>query len=104
LTSYYVYPGSLSAKPEVMLQALYKMIDSTMLDGLHGFKRWVCRRRILATQFCSAGLIARDNGLESEVGYLFRSLCAWPSPFWQPRRFALFAVSLRNRFRGFRKM
>jgi glycosyltransferase involved in cell wall biosynthesis len=103
LTSYYVYPGSLSSDPEVMLQALYKMIDTTLLSDLHGFERWICKRRVLAAQLCSAGLIARDNRLKNEVGYIFCSLCAWPSPFWQPRRFALFAVSLRNRFRKLRK-
>jgi hypothetical protein len=82
-----------------MLQALDQIIDTTLLDGLQGFERWVWRRRILAMQLCSAGLIARDNGLKNEVHYMFQSLRSWPSPFWQPRRFAMFAVSVRNRFR-----
>ncbi len=96
LTDYYVYPKSLSANPEKMLEALGRIIDTTLLAGLHGLNRWAWRHRILAVQLCSAGLIARNNGLRNEVGYMFRSLCAWPSPFWEPRRLAMFAISVRN--------
>jgi glycosyltransferase involved in cell wall biosynthesis len=99
LTNYYVHSDSLSSNPEVMLHSLNGIIDATLLADLHGLDRWVWRRRILATQLCSAGLIARDNGLKNDLRYLFRSLCAWPSPFWQPRRFVMFAVSATKRFR-----
>jgi glycosyltransferase involved in cell wall biosynthesis len=99
LTNYYVYPSSLSANPEVMLQALDQIIDTTLLAGLRGFARWAWRRRILAAQLCSAGLIARDNGLKGELRYMFQSLCAWPSPLWEPRRFAMLAVSASNKLR-----
>jgi glycosyltransferase involved in cell wall biosynthesis len=98
LTEYYVYPNSLSANPERMLQALDLILDATLLADLHGFSRWVWRRRILAMQLCSAGLIARDNGLKGELLYMFRSLCAWPSPLWNPRRFAMLAISATPRF------
>src|ERR1035441_8476932 len=80
LTDYYVYPKSLSANPEIMLQAARIIIDATLTADLRGFQRWAWRRRILAVQLCSAGLIARDNGLKSELRYMFLSLCAWPSP------------------------
>jgi glycosyltransferase involved in cell wall biosynthesis len=99
LTDYYVYPNSLSANPEKMLQALDRFINTTLLADVSGIDRWAWRHRIRAVQLCSAGLIARDNGLKSELRYLFQSLCAWPSPFWEPRRFAMFAVSVRNTFR-----
>jgi glycosyltransferase involved in cell wall biosynthesis len=99
LTNYYVYPSSLSANPGRMLQALNQIMDTTLLAGLHGLERWAWRQRILAVQLCSAGLIARDNMLKDELHYMFSSLLSWPSPFWEPRRFALFAVSARNRFR-----
>ncbi len=95
----YLHSDSLSANPEVMLERLDPILEETLLADLHGFYRWAWRRRILATQLCSAGLIARDNGLKSELHYIYRSLCAWPSPFWEPRRFAIFAVSLRNTMR-----
>ena len=98
VTDYYVYPQSLSANPERMLKALDRIIDTTLLADLQGFDRWAWRRRIRAFQLCSAGLIARDNGLSSETSYMFRSLSAWPSPFWQPQRFTIFAASARNKF------
>ena len=99
LTEYYLYPGSLSANPEKMLLALDSIIDTTLVSDLHGIARWAWRRRILATQLCCAGLIARDNGLKGELGYMIRSLRAWPSPWWNSRRFAVFAVTARNIFR-----
>jgi glycosyltransferase involved in cell wall biosynthesis len=97
LTDYYVYPKSLSANPEKMLRGADVIIDATLTADLRGFARWAWRRRIRATQLCSAGLIARENELDSELRYMFQSLCAWPSPAWQPKRFARFAVSLKNR-------
>jgi glycosyltransferase involved in cell wall biosynthesis len=99
LTDYYVYPNSLSANPEKMIEGLNRFIDTTLLADLRGFHRWAWRHRIRAVQLCSAGLIARDNRLNSEVQYMLQSLRAWPSPFWEPGRFAMFAVSVRNRFR-----
>jgi hypothetical protein len=97
LTDYYVYPSSLSANPKIMLRALDQIMDTTLLAGLHGFDRWAWKHRIRAAQLCSAGLIARDNGLKDELYYMFRSLRSWPSPFWQAQRFAMFAVSVRDK-------
>jgi hypothetical protein len=82
-----------------MLETLDRIIDTTLLADLRGFDRWAWRQRIRAAQLYGAGLIARDNGLKGEVRYMFQSVCAWPSPFWEPRRFAMFAVSARNTFR-----
>ena len=95
----YIHPDSLSANPETMLKALYQILDTTLLAGRQGFDRWAWRRRIRSVQLRSAGLIARDHGLKEEVHYMFQSVCAWPSPFWVPGRFASLAVSVRNRFR-----
>jgi len=99
LMDYYVHPASVSANPDAMILGTLQILDKTLVADLRGFDRWAWRRRILATQLCGAGLIARDNGLKSEFGYMFRSLCAWPSPFWEPRRFFTFAVSAKNRLR-----
>lgn len=99
LTDYYLYPNSLSANPERMLQALDQIIDSTLLADLHGLEHRIWRRRVLASQLCSAGLIARDNGLKNELHYMIRSWGAWPSPLWDLRRFAISAVSLINTLR-----
>ena len=99
LADYYVYPKSLSSNPGKMLQALDRFIETTLLADLRGFDRWMWRRRIRAVQLFSAGLIARENGLDSEARYMFQSLRTWPSPFWQPRRFAMCAVSAKHRLR-----
>jgi glycosyltransferase involved in cell wall biosynthesis len=99
LTDYYIHPKSLSANPEVMMYAANLIIDSTLTADLRGFERWAWKRRIRAGQLCSAGLMARDNGLKGELRYMFKSLCMWPSPFWQPWRFSTFMVRVINQFR-----
>ena len=99
LTDYYVYPQSLSADPGRMLDAFHRIVDTTLVADLRGLDRWAWRRRICAVQLYSAGLIARENGLQGEFRYMLQSLLAWPSPFWKPSRLAMFAVSVRNRFR-----
>jgi glycosyltransferase involved in cell wall biosynthesis len=100
LTDYYVYPNSLSANPQRMLKAFEQILDTTLVADLQGFERWAWRQRIRSVQLCSAGLIARESGLKGEVGYMFQSLCAWPSPLWQQSRFGMFAVSARNALRA----
>lgn len=98
LTDYYVYPNSLSANPGKMLEAFDRIIDTTLVSDLRGLSRWAWRHRIRAVQLRSAGLIARDHGLKGEVRYMFQSLISWPSPFWEPQRFATFAVSAKSMF------
>lgn len=100
VTDYYVHPGSMSTDPRRMLVAVDQILRSTLVGDLHGPDRWIWTRRVRAAQLYSAALIARDNHAEGEVEYFLRSLAAWPSPLWQPRRFASLAVSLRNRLRG----
>ena len=103
LTNYYVHPKSISASPEKMLDGLRVIMEPTLLARYRGIERWMWRRRIWAEQLCSAALIARDNNLKGEFGYITRSLLAWPSPFFQRRRFAVFAVNLRNQLRSRRE-
>jgi glycosyltransferase involved in cell wall biosynthesis len=97
LTHYFVHRGSLSASPEKMLQGFRTIVNSTLLADLRGPRRWIWKQRIWATQLRSAALIARDNHLRGELGYLLRSLAAWPSPFWQPGRFACLASCLKQK-------
>ena len=97
LTNYYVSPKSMSGSPEKMLNGLRAILEPILLADDCGIKRWVWRRRIWAEQLCSASLIARENHLQGELGYVCRSLLSWPSPLWRPRRFKIFAVSLKNR-------
>lgn len=96
LTNYYLHPQSLSASPERMLDGLRAILEPVLLARYRGLERWMWRRRIWAQQLCSAGQIAKDNSVKGELGYFARSLTAWPSPFWQPRRFACFATSAQS--------
>jgi hypothetical protein len=96
LTRYYLSPSSLSANPERMMEALERILDTTLVADLKGISRWAWKQRIRAVQLCSAGLIARDNHLDRDLHYMLRSFAAWPSPFWQPQRLLTAAVSLRN--------
>jgi glycosyltransferase involved in cell wall biosynthesis len=100
MAEYYVYPGSLSANPERMIRAMDQILDTTLVADLRGIRRLIWRCRIRAAELSRAGLIARENNLKGELHYMFQSLFAWPSPFWKPRRFALFAVSFRNWLSG----
>ena len=96
LTNYYVQAESLSSAPERMLNGLAAILEPVLLADQRGWPRWAWRRRIWASQLLSAALIARDNYRPGEIRYLVRSLRAWPSPFWLPRRWACLAVSLKN--------
>ena len=100
LTDYYVYPSSMSTDPKRMLDAMEQILPTTLVKDLEGPARWAWTRRIRAAQLYSAGLIARDNGLKGEIAYMLRSLAAWPSPLWEPQRFAGLAVSFRNELLG----
>lgn len=99
LTNYYLHPDSISTNPNTMLRGLEEIIDTTLVADLHGLNRWAWKQRIRATQLASAGLIARVNESEDEMMLMVRSLCTWPSPFWQPKRIAALAVSAKNRLR-----
>jgi len=100
LTDYYVYPSSMSTDPKRMLDAMEQILPTTLVEDLEGPARWAWTRRIRAAQLYSAGLIARDNGQKGEIAYMLRSLAAWPSPLWEPQRFAGLAVSFRNELLG----
>lgn len=100
LTDYYVYPTSMSTDPKRMLDAMEQILPTTLVKDLDGPERWAWTRRIRAVQLYSAALIARDNGLKGEIAYMLRSLAAWPSPLWEPQRFAGLAVSVRNELLG----
>jgi glycosyltransferase involved in cell wall biosynthesis len=100
LTDYYVYPSSMSTDPKRMLVAMEQILPTTLVEDLKGPARWAWTRRIRAVQLYSAALIVRDNGLKGEIAYMLRSLAAWPSPLWEPHRFAGLAVSVRNELLG----
>ena len=87
-------PAGMSGNADHMYNTFLLMLD-TLLVGKSGLSRWAWRRRILAYQAFKALLTARAEGRsDRERAYMWKSLLAWPSPFWGPERFAPFAVTL----------
>lgn len=99
LTDYHVYSSSMSTDPKRMLVAMEQIMSTTLVSDLHGLSRWAWSRRVRAVQLYSAALIARENHLHGETGYMLDSLATWPSPFWEPKRFAGLAVTVMKSLR-----
>jgi glycosyltransferase involved in cell wall biosynthesis len=95
LAVYRLSPGTMSTNADRMLQNFEAILESTLLNGLQGWSRILWRRRARSRQLLSAGLIARKAGhRDQERAHLWRSVLQWPSPFWEPRRYAALAVTM----------
>lgn len=89
-----VSSSSMSGDADHMYNTFLLMLDSLLKD-MRGLRRWVWRRRILAYQAYKAVLTAKGAGRgDRERAYMWKSLAAWPSPFWTPFRFKVFAVTM----------
>jgi glycosyltransferase involved in cell wall biosynthesis len=98
LTLYRLSDVSLSSHAERIYREVELIVDSFLLEGLTGLRRWVWRRRILSFQAMNAALTLRASRKHSEeLEYFLKSIRIWPSPFWYPLRFKALAVTLRNR-------
>ncbi len=83
LTCYRSSPGGLSGNAEHMFHDFLRLLDSTLLSGLSGLRRWIWRRRIVSYQAFRASMTARGAGdRATERRYMGLSLRTWPSPFW----------------------
>ena len=102
VTTYLLTNTGLSSNADRMFMDFERMLDRLLISDLHGLKRVLWRRRILAYQTYKAALTARGSQEhDKECGYFVRSVAYWPSPFWCPGRFAAFAVTLLRRIKGF---
>ena len=91
--------GGLSSNAEHMHLDFLRMLDRVLLADLHGWKRWLWRRRILSYQQYKAAMTARHAGQpDVERKFLAASLLTWPSPLWHSERFAASLVHLRRSF------
>jgi glycosyltransferase involved in cell wall biosynthesis len=81
-------PGSMSKHPGRMLENTQRIMDRSLLLGLRGVKRRVWRRRIWAAALYSAALAARHAPGAAARRFLLQSLMHWPSPAFQPGRWA----------------
>ena len=101
LTRYRVSNTGLSGNAAHMLGEARSMVEDRLLDGLAGVDRWVWRKRIHSYQDYKAALTARASGDHAkELQYLAESLATWPSPFFQPMRLKVLAVTLANALRS----
>jgi glycosyltransferase involved in cell wall biosynthesis len=97
LINYYEVLGSASQSKQRMIEAEHSILDS-LLIGLRGPQRILWRRRITSMIHYRAAIAARSAG-QTAFLHLFHSLRSWPSPFFQPVRYASLAVQLRDLLR-----
>lgn len=95
LTYYQCSSHGISGDAATMFRSFEAIREMRLLDGLSGIDRALWRRRITSFQAFKACLTARGAGdRPTERHFMWRSLREWPSPFWYPRRFKYFAVTL----------
>ena len=101
LTRYRMSNTGLSGNADHMLNEAKSMVEDRLLDGLTGADRWLWRKRILSYLDYKAALTARASGEHAkELRYLAQSLAGWPSPFFEPMRLKVLAVTLKNALAG----
>jgi len=81
-----MWPGSASYNNDRMLANTKKLLDTTLLADLSGWRRVLWRHRIWAAVLFGAALNARQQGRREERAWLFQSLRHWPSPAFMPKR------------------
>jgi hypothetical protein len=82
-------PGSASSQFERELLAAFEITERTLLLGLSGMRRRIWRMRIHSAQLFTAAIRAREDRSERERSLIVRSLLAWPSPMFMPKRYKL---------------
>jgi glycosyltransferase involved in cell wall biosynthesis len=99
LTNYRVNSSGLSSKVELVYRDFELILEDTLLRGTSGISRVLWRRRAIAQQAFSAAMTARSvKDHAAERRYMLRSLLAWPSPGFLPRRYKAAVVTfLRSR-------
>jgi glycosyltransferase involved in cell wall biosynthesis len=97
LIRYHASNSGVSGNAELMLANGRAIVDQYALEGLTGLSRRLWRRRILSHMTYRAALTARaSSSPRQELRYAVQSILTWPSPFWEPYRFKVLAVTLRN--------
>jgi glycosyltransferase involved in cell wall biosynthesis len=87
LMEYAVRANSLSADFDQVLGDAERILESTLLLGLKGWRRTCWRRRIRSAQLFSAAIQAEEANAPAMAGALLRrSLTQWPAPSFLPQR------------------
>jgi hypothetical protein len=79
LSFYRVWANNTSHELDRNLDAI-PQVESTMVEGLSGWRRWVVQRRLWAGQIYRAMIVARENGSPQARSLLWQSLAHWPFP------------------------
>jgi glycosyltransferase involved in cell wall biosynthesis len=87
-------PTSMSSSPERMLANAERILESTLLGSLSGWRRRAWRRRIRSAQLFHASVSAREEGPAREWQFLSRSLRQWPVPWFLPVRYRALLLHL----------
>ena len=99
LTVYYLHGTNSGGDERKFLPDILRVVDSTLLRGLKGPARWVCRQRLRCTAHTFAAIAARDNRRPA-LGYLWRAIRAWPWPDHEFRKYRLLAGVLMGGLRS----
>lgn len=94
LSFYRVVAHSTSHGLQRHLDAIPQVSESSMVEGLSGWRRWIVQRRLWAVQLYGGGVIARENGSPKAISLLWRSLAHWPFPNFLPIRYKTLLVML----------
>ena len=81
-----LWPGSASRQNDSMLANTRKLIETTLVADLTGWRRFLWRHRIWSAALFGAAVNARQQGRREERAWLFQSLRHWPSPVFMPKR------------------
>jgi glycosyltransferase involved in cell wall biosynthesis len=100
LSFYRVVALSTSHGLQRHLDAIPQVSESTMVEGLSGWRRWVVQRRLWAGQLYGGAVIARENNSPQARSLLWRSLAHWPFPAFLPQRYKALLIMLVRRGRG----
>ncbi len=99
LSFYRVWANNTSRELQRHLDAI-PQVESTMVEGLSGWRRWVVLRRFWSGKIYGAVVLARENGSPQARSFLWRSLAHWPFPTFLPVRYKTLLITLFGRGRS----
>jgi len=89
-----VTPNSMSQNLDRMLRNLEIVCNTSILEGLSGWRREFWRRRLLSREMFRMAILAREAGSPRLRKLLWDSIRAWPLPGEVPKRSRFIALEL----------
>ena len=97
VTLYRVTPTSMSRDTNRMLDALERMLATSLLKDLSGWERWAWRQRAWSAELSRCAITARELRDPQSLSLILRSLATWPSPVFLSWRWKALLVYLFRR-------